>query len=729
MDKINYINTRLAITDTSNTFTTNLNNSFKLTSNNKSIELTNSQLKINSNPGTENQLLSLDASSNIGWKTIPVDIPGPTGPTGPSGINGIGPIGPIGPSNLNSTFVNFKLSDNKLYNDLIIPLFEFDVNANTSVSITLNPTMFQTNDGSESWTYYEFLLVDKFNIVLFSSKTTFDTAQSSSTLNNTLISNTISTTQPIYFCMKAYLNNNTYLIQPNSSSAIITNITTSNYLSKFNSLITSMRYTPYTNAIGNVYSSDSVTTWSMNPTNHGYVQYIYGEPQHGITMTNVTVVDREIFFDNDSNNNIYMTATISDASVINNANNTTGLTSSYYGGNDAIVIKINSVGTIQWVATAIGATSSVKQAYGLSIDPAGNLFVYGIVRPDSSSSVTSFQPYSSNGVAYGNNVSFTHINNNSFAYVTKYNNSGIVQGFIYISDPTTNLYNYIYDIDSNLSNVCLACSRDDRYLYSTVIQNNTNSTKYNIIFSLSGGYILIFPNSGFNATPSHILFITEDLGSKCLGVRLDSVGNIYGLFYVIPNTLYAITLTVYNVSTSSESDTYGIPNSQSVRNKYIIVAKYTSYKTIDWGSVIWSTTAFNVLHKAKINIDSYGSTYIMFLTPSTTLYIKDQTLNTTVLTTTIGYYVVIKLDSLGNYVGTFQMSGVKSVHKLNCVGYNLFIDYTTSDKSVVYYSNGSSNTSSILYSNGTTSANYLGNAMMQMNINLTTPPVLVGFIN
>jgi hypothetical protein len=54
MNTIEYIDTELEINN-----------------NNKRIKLTSNQIKINGTHGTENQLLSVDASSNMVWKTIP----------------------------------------------------------------------------------------------------------------------------------------------------------------------------------------------------------------------------------------------------------------------------------------------------------------------------------------------------------------------------------------------------------------------------------------------------------------------------------------------------------------------------------------------------------------------------------------------------------------------------------------------------------------------------------
>jgi hypothetical protein len=743
MDTINYINTELAITDTSNTFTTKLNKALTLTDNNKSIEVTNSQLNIDGHIGFENQLLSLDASSNIVWKTVLFNYT--PGPTGPSGIHGIGPVGPTGPTGLipisDYTNINFKLANIIMYNGLIIPLFVFVVNANSGVSITLNPTIFQTNNGNALWTYYEFLLIDKFNMLNVLStinQTTFDTPTISSTLSfTTTYTNTISTTQTIYFCMKAYLNNDTnYLIQPNNSSAIITNRNTNTLSSSFDSLnlpIFKMRYAPYTNAIGNVYSSDSVTTWSiMNPTNYGYVPYIQGQPKYGITITNVRVLDREIFIDSDSESNLYFTSTISAVSVINNADNTTGLTSSYYGGNDSIVFKMNPLGAIQWVATASSCGSlGSEQSYGLSIDPNNNIFVYGVSNTTSSTQ-TLLKAYSSNGESYGTNSVLLSSSTNYSAYVTKYNASGTVQGFIVINS-NTNSANYIYDIDSNTNYVYLACSCGffNSSTYSR-IRSTISSTTYNIPYTNveSGGYILLLNNTIFDVTPLAYTRITSSGTEACIGVRTDLIGNVYGLFYVSPLTLNTIKL--YN---SDGITPYPITGGNSGSGN-IVISNYTFTTSpsnslqIQWATVIWSTTAFSSpQHKTKFALDSYGNTYIMILSPTASLSIKDQTSTTKVISTYIGGYIVIKINSLGNYVGSFQMSGVKTVHKIICVGYNLFIDYSTSDKSVVYYSNGTTKTNYTLYSNGTITENYLGNVMMQMNINLSTPPVLVGFTN
>jgi hypothetical protein len=733
MNTINYINNELAIADTLNTFTTKLNKSITLTDNNKSIEVTSSQIKINENAGIENQLLSVDASSNIVWKTVLFN--DTLGPTGPSGINSVGPIGPIGPTgpiNLNSTFVNFKLSNNIMYNAVIIPLFEFIVNANSIVSISLNPTIFQTNDGSTRWTSYRFVFIDKLLMKTTSiNTTTFSTAQSSSTLNfTTTYTNSTSTKNNIYFCMQAYLNNaNNYIIQLNSSLANITTVNTINYLTTFDSLLTPLRYIPYTNALGNVYSSTSVTPWSiMNPSRYGYVQYIQGQPRYGITITNIRVLDREIFFDSDSETNLYFTSTISAASIINNANNTTGLTSAYYGGNDSIVFKMNPLGTIQWVATvaACGAFGS-EQSYGLSIDPNNNIFVYGV--SNVSTTAVTIKAYSSNRAAYGTNNVLLSSSTNYSAYVTKYNTSGTVQGFIII---TNNSANYIYDIDSNTNYVYLACSCGffNSSTYS-LIKSTISATTYNIPYTNeeSGGYILVLNNTTFAVTPLAYTRITSSGTEACIGVRTDLIGNVYGLFYVSPLTLNTIKL--YN---SDGITPYPITGGNSGSGN-IVISNYTFTTSpsnslqIQWATVIWSTTAFSSpQHKTKFALDSYGNTYIMILSPTASLSIKDQS-STMVLTTTIGNYVVIKINSLGNYVGCIQMSGVKTVHKINILRDCLYIDYSTSDKTIVYYSNGIMNTSCELYSNGSTTANYLGNAMLQMNINLITAPVLVGFTN
>ena len=48
-----------------------VNSEFEINNNNKSIKIKSNQFEINGTPGTENQVLSVDASSNMIWKTIP----------------------------------------------------------------------------------------------------------------------------------------------------------------------------------------------------------------------------------------------------------------------------------------------------------------------------------------------------------------------------------------------------------------------------------------------------------------------------------------------------------------------------------------------------------------------------------------------------------------------------------------------------------------------------------
>ena len=104
----------------------------------------------------------------------------------------------------------------------------------------------------------------------------------------------------------------------------------------------------------------------------------------------------------DAAGNAYVSGQIASSFTVN------GTSYNTLGGRDAVVAKINTSGTWQWLAT--GGSTSSENVYGVAVDSSGNAYIGGVIR-----GASTFGPVS---------VSFTGVTD---AFVAKVNSAGTWQ--------------------------------------------------------------------------------------------------------------------------------------------------------------------------------------------------------------------------------------------------------------------------------------------------------------
>jgi hypothetical protein len=161
------------------------------------------------------------------------------------------------------------------------------------------------------------------------------------------------------------------------------------------------------------YNSSGVLQWTTNYGGTG------SETGYGITT--------------DKNGNIYITGRTNSSTGIA----TTGMhQTTYGGGHDAFLIKINPSGTILW-GTYYGGTGS-DAGYGIKLDTSGNIFITGITQ-----STTGIASSGSHQTSYGGG--------NWNTFIVKFNSSGVRQWGTYYG---ANLETYGQGITTDVAGNC-----------------------------------------------------------------------------------------------------------------------------------------------------------------------------------------------------------------------------------------------------------------------------------
>ena len=195
-----------------------------------------------------------------------------------------------------------------------------------------------------------------------------------------------------------------------------------------------------------------------------------------------------------------------------------GTTLASLGGADIFLVAYSSAGNVQWVARMGGG--AIDNGRAVTTDSSGNVYVTGLF-------TGGFQPYSSNGAAFGTAYSGS---TGTEAFVVKYNSSGIVQwwarvfgpggdvGFAVATDSAGDVY-----VAGQVTDRFAAYNADGTFFgggfASTLVASGSGLYSFIIKYSPSGGVLWISPSRAGGT-------------AAIRGMDIDSANNIYttGLF-------------------------------------------------------------------------------------------------------------------------------------------------------------------------------------------------------
>lgn len=189
--------------------------------------------------------------------------------------------------------------------------------------------------------------------------------------------------------------------------------------------------------------------------------------------------------------------------VIDSANNiyVTGYTSNQgQGGNEALLAKYNTSGTLQWQRILGGASSDI--AFGVALDTSGNIYIAGRT--------------SSQGAG-----------NNDFL-IAKYNSSGTIQWQRTFGNSASNIANSI-DLDSS-NNICVLGSSGVFALLLKVPSDGSLTGTY-------GGYV--YATSTLTAATSTLSTLTDSLTSST-STLTSSASSLVGATSTLTSTTISI---------------------------------------------------------------------------------------------------------------------------------------------------------------------------------------------
>ena len=267
------------------------------------------------------------------------------------------------------------------------------------------------------------------------------------------------------------------------------------------------------------YNSDG-TAFGITLANDGnydgfVVKYNTGGFVQWIARVATTLLDEARAIAVDSTGNVYITGYSGNAVMTAyNADGTAFATTiANAGGGDAFIVKYNTSGFVQWVAS-VASVFSNDIGHALATDSAGNMYITG---QGASSTVTA---YNSDGTAFATTIANT---GSGDAFVVKYNTSGFVQWVTRIASTSLDIaYAIVSDSAGNIYITGYGSS-------ATVLAYNSNGS----IFGSAGPtitglgtatFVVKYNSSGFAQWISMMNGSGSDQGR---GIALDTADNLY----------------------------------------------------------------------------------------------------------------------------------------------------------------------------------------------------------
>lgn len=307
----------------------------------------------------------------------------------------------------------------------------------------------------------------------------------------------------------------------------------------------------------------------------------------GIRRINITnTLSSSYWINGVSDANTVFTSVINDS-----ANNlyVTGYTSSYgAGGNDAVLIKFNTVGNILWQKTLGG--SSDEKAYGITIDSANNIIIIGTT--NGAGATAGYTPgfYMLFVAKFDTNGNLVWQKTGTMSANINYNFYGVT------TDSSNNIYVVGDGNDRGLltkldSNGAVLWQRDPGLagigLRDVAIDSSGNN--------YSVGFFGTYQSQGAGANELYLL--KYDTNNNLVWERtLGSASNEYGYGIVIDN-YNNIYVTGYTYSVDADSD--------------LLIAKYDTNGTIQWQKAlggVGNTSGYGITKDSSGNVYVIGTT-------------------------------------------------------------------------------------------------------------------------
>ena len=547
---------------------------------------------------------------------------------------------------------SFKVADNVIFNNFIVPLFEVELNSNTTVSINVNPTLFQTSPLAATWKHYKLLLVDGATTLSTADEITFPTAVNSQHVSGTYTyTNSTSLIKKLYFCIQSGFTDaaipTTHLRQITTGIAyltyfenIVTDIVTGIVTESIDMLQIPLIYSGPTSTL-DVYNASEEIAFSIpaaTSVDAGFIFYSQGVANWSSKLTNASVSE----FARSNDNSINVIATSDGASTIYSSGPSNTIVSTPRGLKDCILIKYNPAGYAQWVAT-IGSITVDEKVGHVTVDNNDNILITG--RKSNTDAVgNEVIAYNSDGTAYATIIDST-IYENINSFIVRYNSNGFVQGIAAFKGQQNQFINDIH-INKLTNEIYLAveCS-----VGATLFLTNGTVDQAGIVGTTRGaGYILKLSAIGDNSVPIWWATTNTTETSFIRNVKTDSNNNVYALHYINGPTS-AGPLYLYDANNTT---TIKITVANTTVNG-MMFSKYNSSGIVQWGFNLLSFTIFSQQFGSfgSFVIDQSDNIYIYLrMKGATTINdINNINLTTTYPSTIYDCGYLIKYSSAGVY--------------------------------------------------------------------------------
>ena len=294
----------------------------------------------------------------------------------------------------------------------------------------------------------------------------------------------------------------------------------------------------------------------------------------------------------DSSANLYVTGQSGGIMTVYNSSGTAFATTlANSGPNDAMLIKYDSSGSVQWIARVASSLNDI--GFSIATDSSGNVFVSG-----QGGNQTLFF-YNANGTSFGSLVS-----QGGDAFVAKYNSSGAVQ---WIARVASTIQDFGYGLATDSSGSLYIAG--GQASGAGIVAYNSNGTSFSPTLPGAGGgdaFIGKYDTSGNVQWLSRIASTGLDLG---YGVATSG-----SLAYVVGQTGAGVTTTAYNADGTAFGTTLATLGSSDA----FLIAYDTTTGFVSWVARMGSTGAdigYGVATDSSGNVyvaGSYGATFTAY---------------------------------------------------------------------------------------------------------------------